>query len=350
MSLLKKAENNIAYGKIGIYGDAGSGKTRTAAEIAIGLHKQIKSKKPIVMFDTEPGAAFIKPIFDREGIELLVVSGSRSLKDCMTFIKEAEEVSDIAIIDSVTHIWREVQKAFLDRKNDVRRKNGWKPQFSIQFEDWAQIKDEWHRFTDSYLFSHVHMIICGRASQKYEYQKNDQGKMELITNGTKMSTEKEMGYEPSLLIEMVKEPTEDKRSHINIAYVEKDRADLLNAQSFRMPTFESFKPHFDFINIGGNHAEKSDSNSQDLFEDTDEGEWSNDKNQREVWSEEIKGLMQKHYPSQSAVDKEEKLKLIEEVFSTRSWKKIESTNSKVLKAGYEKMKSILFERFKEEVV
>jgi len=52
MSILKKAENKMAYAKVGLYGTAGSGKTRTAVEIAIGLHKAIGSTKPIAALET----------------------------------------------------------------------------------------------------------------------------------------------------------------------------------------------------------------------------------------------------------------------------------------------------------
>jgi len=43
MSLFKKAENEQAYLKCGIRGFEKSGKSRTATNIAIGLHKYIKS-------------------------------------------------------------------------------------------------------------------------------------------------------------------------------------------------------------------------------------------------------------------------------------------------------------------
>lgn len=62
--------------------------------------------------------------------------------------------------------------------------------------------------------------------------------MELITSGTKMATEKEMGYEPSLLIEMVKH--RENGRIINRALVEKDRTDRLNGKKFDLPNFETF--------------------------------------------------------------------------------------------------------------
>lgn len=63
MKYLKKAEPKQAFAKIGIYDDAGSGKTRTATEISVGLWKKYDLKKPVAMFDTEPGGILYYSIF-----------------------------------------------------------------------------------------------------------------------------------------------------------------------------------------------------------------------------------------------------------------------------------------------
>ena len=81
MSMLKKATNKMAYAKVGIYGGQGAGKSRTAAEIAIGLYKHAKLTKPVAMFDTEPGASFLIPLFERAGIEFMVYDESRAFSD-----------------------------------------------------------------------------------------------------------------------------------------------------------------------------------------------------------------------------------------------------------------------------
>jgi hypothetical protein len=53
MALFKKAEITSSYLKAGIMGFAGSGKTYTAASVAIGLHKLTKSDNPMFFLDTE---------------------------------------------------------------------------------------------------------------------------------------------------------------------------------------------------------------------------------------------------------------------------------------------------------
>ncbi|MGT3245353.1 AAA family ATPase [Yersinia enterocolitica] len=340
---LKKAERKQAFAKVGLYGDAGSGKTRTATEIAIGLWKKYDLKKPVAMFDTEPAATYIMPFFEKAGIEFYVYDESRALKDLMGFWREAERECSIIITDSITHIWKDCQDSFLAQLNKTRKSNNpdAKPIYQLEFHHWKPIKAQWATFTDLFLSSKIHAIVCGRAGSIYEYQKNEEnGKMELITNGTKMATEKEMGYEPSLLIEMVKH-----REHgriINRALVEKDRTDRLNGKEFDFPTFETFAPHFDFLNIGGKHFDSmGNRDSCDLFVNaiTDDG-FQYEKKQREIMCEEIKGLFVKlGLDGNSTEAKKERLEILEGVFATRSWAAIESMNSKQLREGFAKIKT-----------
>ncbi len=345
MSYLKKAERKQAYAKIGIYGSAGSGKTRTATEIAIGLWRSYDLKKPVAMFDTEPAASYIIPFFEKAGIEFLVYDKSRALKDLMGFWIEAESACSIVIVDSITHIWKDCQDSFLKELNRKRKERNPKasPIYQLEFHHWKPIKARWAAFTDLFLSSKVHAIVCGRAGAIYEYQRNDEnGKMELITNGTKMATEKEMGYEPSLLIEMVKHRENGKI--INRALVEKDRTDRLNGKEFDFPNYESFAPHFDFLNIGGAHFDSMEQrDSTELFTNdiTDDG-FQYEKRQREIWCEEIKGIFVKCGLDGNGTDaKAERMALMENVFATRSWTAIEGMPSEKLKQGFFRIQEII---------
>lgn len=339
MGMLKKATNKTAYAKIGLYGDAGSGKTRTAAEIAIGLYKFAGLDKPIGMFDTEPAASYIIPLFEKSGIEFLVYDESRALKDLMAFMDEAENECSVVIIDSISHVWRDAQDSYLKKQNDIRRKRNKPPLYQLEFHHWKPIKSAWATFTDRFLSSRVHCIVCGRAGSIYEYQKNeDTGKMELITTGTKMATEKELGYEPSLLIEMVKHR---QNGHIiNRALIEKDRADTLNGQEIDFPNFEKLKAHFKFLSIGGeHHGSMNDRNSADLYADETDDNWGYEKRQRDIWSEQIKDLLVKHsLDGTSKEAKQNRVELLEKIFGMSSWTSITSKNSEDIKSGYYRMK------------
>ena len=345
MGILKKSQNKMAFSKVGIYGEAGAGKTFTAAKMAIGLHKKYGLNKPVAMFDTEPAASFIAPLFEQAGIEFLVADESRALSDLMAFMNEAEDTCSIGIIDSITHVWKDVQSSFLKTLNDKRREQHKPPTYRLEFHHWGPIKENWGRLTDKYLSSKLHCIVCGRAGTIYSYQKNDEtGKMELITTGTKMATEKEMGYEPSLLIEMVKHHEDGKL--INRAIVEKDRADKLNGKMFDMPTFDDFKPHFDFLNIGGEHfGSMNKRDSSDMFNGSiDDDGWPAEKRNRQIYSEEIAELMKEYYPSQSADDKKGRSDIMQRYFGTKSWTKIsENTKADILKSTFETMKADLAE-------
>lgn len=343
MSILKKAENKMAYAKVGLYGTAGSGKTRTAANVAIGLHKAIGSTKPIAAFDTEPAFSFVLPLFNAAGIELLVADESRALKDLMTFMDEAEKVCDICIIDSITHVWRDAQESYLKRVNEQRKSRNQRPLLSLEFQHWRPIKAKWAEFTDRFLSSRMHVIVCGRAGTIYEYQDKDDGsgKKELISTGTRMATEKELGYEPSLLIEMIADRHDGKT--INVAVVQKDRADKLNGAEIPMPDYAKLQPHFAALNIGGKHFDSMDRrDSQDIFPDADESGWDKEKQLRKVYSEEILELLKKHFPGRADKDVQARMDLLEQFFDTRSWTKIEeATKSDVLKSGLEAIRAKL---------
>jgi hypothetical protein len=340
MGLLKPASNKMAYAKIGIYGSAGSGKTLTAALIAIGLHKKINSKKPVVMFDTEPGASFLIPKFKAAGIDFQVADESRAFKDLMAFMDEAEKVSDIVIIDSISHVWRDLQDSYLRKLNDARGKG--KKLTSLEFGHWNKIKSTWAEFTDRYLSSKMHVIVCGRAGSVYEYQYNEEkGKKELITTGTKMAVEKELGHEPSLLIEMVAE--RDGKRIINRAFVEKDRADLLNGKIIDFPTYEAFAPHFDFLNIGGEHFQSSrGKDSSEMFDADGNDAWRQEQRRREVQLEEINNLLTKYeLDGRSDKVKKERIELLERVFGTASKTALENFNADKLLAGHKTLVDIL---------
>lgn len=347
MSLLKPATNKMAFAKVGIYGSAGSGKTRTATEIAIGLHKAIGSKKPIVAFDTEPAFSFMLPIFQQAGIDLLVADESHALIDLMKFMDEAEKESDIVIIDSITHIWRDAQDSYLKKVNMQKKAKGYRQIQSLEFHHWKPIKAAWAEFTDRFLSSKMHVIVCGRAGSIYEYQDKDDGsgKKELISSGTRMATEKELGYEPSLLIEMLLK-REDGKS-VNTAVIQKDRADRINGHEIPMPNYQKLKAHFDSLNIGGEHFESMEQrNSTDMY-DVDEQGWDKEKLQREIASEEILELLKKYFPSQSVEDKQKRLDLLENVFNTRSWTAIENMHSETLRSGLLNLRHQLEPEIKE---
>jgi len=342
MSMMKPASNKMAFAKVGLYGTAGSGKTYTAAKIAIGLHQFAGCTKPVGMFDTEPAASYVMPLFKAAGIEFMVYDESRALKDLMSFMDEAEKECSIVILDSITHVWRDTQESYLAKINDGLQKRGKKPIYKLEFHHWGPIKAAWAEFTDRFLSSRLHAIVCGRAGSIYEYQTNEEnGKKELITSGTRMATEKEMGYEPSLLIELL--PLREDGKIVNTAFVQKDRTDTLNGQEIPYPDFDKLKPHFAFLNIGGeHHGSMNTRDSKELFDEEGSDSWSAEQRSRKIVSEEIEELLKKHFPQQTAEHKQKRMDLIESAFQTRSWTKVsESTPSEKMREGLSYLRTAL---------
>ena len=323
MSLLQETKMTQAFLKMGVYGDAKSGKTFTASLIAIGLHKLIKSQKPIAFFDTETGSEYVLPtLYQPDGIKLISCK-SRSFADLLTVHKEcASGMADILIVDSISHVWAEIQKAYKLKNNTTY----------IEMQDWAPIKENWAAFTDDYLNSKLHIIVCGRSKDMYEQQINDKGKAQQVVVGTRMATEKNLAYEPSLLIEM--EKVLDKKTGFITprAWVLGDRFSKIDGKVFDKPTFETFLPHISMLNIGGDHAgvNVSSDASQNLFSvDNDQNRYEYNK-KKAIAIEKIEAEMDLRYPSRTDAGKTKRLAVCKEIFGTYSKAEIEAMRLETL--------------------
>jgi hypothetical protein len=325
MTLFKKADAKSAYLKMGIYGEAGSGKTFTASQIAKGLALLIGSKgqpKPKVMFlDTETGAVWVRPILEAAGIDFLVHS-SRSFADLKQAVVEAEAAGAILIVDSMTHFWEEIREAYVAAKRK-RLKN---EHARLELPDWNIIKPEWGKFTSLYLNSNAHIILCGRAGSVYEFQENEEThKKEMITAGTRMAAEKGMGYEPNLLVEMTARQVMGPRKSktiIRTATVLKDRSDVLDGLQFDDPTFENFLPHIERLNLGGKHPGFDASRTSEAMFPA-EGEARDIRvARRKVALGDIQDLLVLHVPGQAAADKKRKIEMLHKHFSA-GWTEME---------------------------
>lgn len=343
--------------KAGIYGAAGTGKSRTAFEIVKGLIDDKGLVRKVVYFDTERGSDWLLPLFKQANIECYVKK-SRSFKELMQscWLTQKSDVP-VIIVDSVSHVWRELCESFRkqyneDRKNNLTQRYGeqwvkanFKESHTLEFQHWGRIKPMWAMFTDLFLNASLHMIVCGRAGDVYKYEKNDNGKNELVNVGTKMATEKELSYEPSLLIEMRRKYI-DSKEHL-FGYVEKDRSDTINGMEFELPKYENFKPHIDFLSIGNQiTTEMTDNASMELFEGKTlepEDEFAAEKRKRTIKWEEVKGLLSMKVPGQSAEAKQRRSELLQTVFGTVSETAIEGMHSEKLEVGLNKLRIMLAE-------
>lgn len=202
--MFKKLENNRPFLKLALEGFAGDGKTFTASQIGIGVHKLIKSDKPIALFDTEKAFKALKWKFDEEGIATVVNDEERSLAALNAAIKWCEAGNaDILIIDSITHVWEEFLRAYLNRPDkygkEVKRNR-------LEFQDWGVLKPQWKElFSTPFVMAKCHIIFTGRAGYEYTDERNEEtGKREIFKSGIKMKAETETAFEPDILVLMQK--------------------------------------------------------------------------------------------------------------------------------------------------
>ena len=320
MALFKPAENTMAYFKAGFMGEAGSGKTHTATLVMIGLIQHLRKKgipgsdKPVFMLDTEQGSAWIKPMFDDAGIPLYVLK-TRAFKDLVPAIREAELEASGLLVDSVTHFWEELKTSYATIKQG---------RSTLEFQDWAVLKSVWAKFSDAYVNSELHCVLCGRLGHEYEQVQDERtGKKKIEQSGVKMQAEKGLGYEPNILIWMEREMDLNTKTITRNAIVLKDRSQRLDGEQYPNPTFQTFLPHIDYLALGGKHeGVDTTRTSSDIIPD-DGGNLSDLKSiRRGIVLDEIEALLCKHYPSTSVADKQAKSALVMKFFKTSSWTEI----------------------------
>ena len=355
MTLLKKATIEQSAAKVGLFGGQGSGKTLTSAFLALGLSKTYHKNAPVAFMDTENGSDYLVPIFDLEGVELKNFK-SRAFKDMRTGLREAEEAGCCAyLVDSYTHPWLELTDTF--KKKSKRNR--------LEFVHMDALKSMWRGWTDQMLNSPVHVIVSGRLGFVWDKEEDDPDgtKGDLIKLGTKMKSESEAGYEPSLLIEMEGIQTDAARNKksrakqgtiVHHAYVLKDRWRTLNGRTFTwkdlndykagdyLKVFKEFQPHFAQLTIGAEQkAVDASRTSSDLFDGQGDNAYQQRARRVQIVLEEIEGTLVTLWPGQDAKSKELKRLAIETLFDTRSWTAVSSLALERLDAGLDAFK--LFE-------
>jgi hypothetical protein len=170
--------NTKPFAKIGIEGFAGTGKSYTGTQIAIGLHHKLDSKKPVVYFDTERAAKFANKRFTSAGIKLMV-KDSQVLPDLIETMNRCRDgFADILMIDSITQVWENYIRDYLNKYKKT----------SMDIRDWGIVKGLWREeFTKKLVFDPYSIIMCGRAGYEYESEVNERtGKREYFKSGIKM--------------------------------------------------------------------------------------------------------------------------------------------------------------------
>lgn len=316
----------MAYFKAGFMGEAGSGKTHTASIVTIGLVQHLRAKKikssdkPVFFLDTEQGSAWVKPMFDDAGVELMVAK-TRAFKDLVAAVKEAEANGSALLIDSITHFWEDLQDSYMRRKSEQFKR----PYKRLEFQDWAVLKKMWREFSDLFVNSSLHIVLCGRLAFEYETEKDEQGRKQIEKSGVKMAAEKGLGYEPNILVWMERDTDLVTKQVNRTAIILKDRSQRLDGEQFPNPTFQTFLPHIDFLTLGGKHEGVDTSRTSDSMIPDDDIPLADRRHiKREIVVEEIDALLAEHGLGGTTADaKQKRAALVKKHFKATSKAEIE---------------------------
>lgn len=344
MGLLQKAKVEQSAAKVGTFGRQGSGKTTTTALIALGLSLTHHKGAPVAFMDTENGSDYLVPIFETEGVELRNFK-SRAFSDMRQGLREAEQTGCCAyLVDSYTHPWIELTDTFKKKSN--RNK--------LEFHHMDALRGLWRGWTDQMLNSPLHVLLAGRLGFEWGEETDGDGDKKLVKLGTKLKSENEAGYEPSLLIEMESYENRDRKSSrkrgnfIHRAVVLKDRWRTLNGCSVEWPVmnaykkgdwlkvYKAFASHFDKLVIGQTQrAVNGERTSADLMPEPGQTIGQAFQQRRVIASEEVAGILAHLWAGQTAADKKFRQVVLHELFDTYSWTAIENAPVEKLERAVE---------------
>jgi hypothetical protein len=331
MGILETLGTGQGYLKAGFLGFPKSGKTWTAMLLACGVREFFGLDGPIAMYDTEGGSEYIaEEIRRRTGMPPLGLR-SRKFDDLMEIGRECETSKiSVLLVDSITHPWRELCDSYLKQVNERRKEKKLPAQLRLEFQDWNKIKPKWATWTDFYLNSRLHIVLCGRAGYEYDMEERDDesGKKDLVKTGIKMKTEGEFGFEPSLLVQMERiQLREDGRltpGFTHHATIIGDRFNAIDGAEADNPGFDFFKPHVAMLKAGV-HAPIATGAQSDfgLDADGDDGA-TRERKLRVILAEKIQAAMVLRWPGQTAKEKQAKARVLNEAFGTTSWTEVET--------------------------
>jgi hypothetical protein len=330
MSLMQSFGTGTGYLKAGFLGFPKSGKTWTAMLLACGVRERLGLTAPIAIFDTEGGGEYVAhEIQKRTGAQPIGIR-SRKFDDLLSVAKECESgAASVLIVDSITHVWRELCDAYLKQLNERRAKKGQSQQLRLEFQDWNTIKPKWATWTDFYLNSRLHVVICGRAGYEYDFEErdDDSGKKDLIKTGVKMKTESEFGFEPSLLVQMERVQSMERSKAKNIVHratVLGDRFDAIDGAECDDPNYAFFAPHVDRL-VPGEHAPIDTATGTDFGLDVDgDDTFNRERKLRVILAEKVQAALTERWPGQTKEDKQKKIAALKQAFGTTSWTEVET--------------------------
>jgi hypothetical protein len=337
--------------KVGMFGGQGSGKTTSAALLALALSKELHGGAPVMVTDTEPGWQFLKPLFAIEKVELIQRTVP-TFKAMLFDIQDAEKLGCCVWAgDSLTVMWNELMQSF-KAKNNGR----------IPINVWGDIKQLWGAYTTLFLNSKMHCFALGRLGNVMEdvADEDNNGKTKLVKTGTqfKAGGSESFGYEPHLLLELSLErkakmkagsKIEGEGRMIHRVDVLKDRTWALNGRVIRWSdspqyrpggystVWQSIKPHFECVQktmamVTLDTSQRQ--SSEDLIRgDNDNSEWYRNQQRRKVLAEELHCAMDALWGGTAVAAKQMRMEVFMHIFGFRSKEAADAADLATIERG-----------------
>lgn len=310
--------NSHPYVAAGIHGGPGTGKTRLAAKLAIGLWRRIGSAKPVVVVDTEQSARFLVAMLAAAGVPT-VVRRTRSLVDWQAAVRRAVDgAADIVVTDSLSHVWEDFVAAFVAAR-EIRG--------DLSPSDWVALKTIWHReWALPFTSSPVHQIFTARSADQYVDVVDENGKVESIRAGTKIRGEAETAYEPSLLVEVTRDVVDG--ASVFTGRVLKDRTDTIDGSALTSPGYVDLAPAIEATLAGAAPAVVvEEASAASLFAG------ATDSRQVRRLIEDVKGEL-----TRRGLSNQGRAQMLTGVFGTASWARLAGLDPSSLEQGLARLR------------
>lgn len=182
---------------VGLGGVSGSGKTRTAIELAHGIVKGDTSKIGFLCTENRRGRLFAEVLKDADGnVKEFFIHDLYAPFSPQRYIDVIEAAAkagfEVLIIDSVSHEWEGTGGC-----EEIANPPGQ----ALRVPKWNDAKAEHKRFMNTMLSSPMHIIACMRAREKTKMVKNN-GKTEFEPQGIQPICEKNFVFELTVSIMM----------------------------------------------------------------------------------------------------------------------------------------------------
>lgn len=347
--------------KVGIFGGQGTGKTTTAAMLALALSVELHNRAPVFVTDTEPGWQFLKPMFAIEGVEMIQRT-TPTFKAMLADMHAADQAGAcVWAIDSLTVIWNELMQSF-------KKRNGGR----IPINVWGDIKEKWGEYATLYRNLNAHGFALGRLGNVMEEieDENKPGDTKLIKTGTqfKAGGGESFGYEPDLLMELSTERKPKRKAGVvregegrmvHRADVLKDRTWALNGKVLRFSdkpryekggyrqVWEAIKPHFDLVQQTSVAVTlTAGENSTSLINSNGHSDFYERRQRRDVLVAELHASLELLWGGTGKAEKQMRLKVFEHIFGFRTKEAAEVATLETIERGVRIMK--MFEKRAKE--